>query len=107
MVRKSGYGLKRNSAWCDVAVLPRSPLQNSFIFMVITGVNVVLSVVVIKLSGKGVEDRVFLLVAGILFTAGPVVMYQVWFYDMSVLQFYIGVVAACLGCPFGFAPNRS
>ena len=75
--------------------------------MVITAVSVVFSIVVMKLSGKGVEDRMFLATAGMLFTLGPVLMYQVWFYDMSVLMFYVGVVAASLGCPFGFAPNRS
>uniref|UniRef100_A0A6S8B5I9 Major facilitator superfamily (MFS) profile domain-containing protein n=1 Tax=Aplanochytrium stocchinoi TaxID=215587 RepID=A0A6S8B5I9_9STRA len=83
-----------------------SPLQISYVFMILTLIAVSLSIVVIVLS-KCVEDRVFLLIACIFAIIGPMFARFTYFYNMSIPTFITGIIAWAVPASLAFASNRS
>ncbi|GBG25346.1 Major facilitator superfamily domain-containing protein 8 [Hondaea fermentalgiana] len=83
-----------------------SALQNSYVFLVITVTVLVNSSIVIATSGK-VEERLFLLLSGILAVLGSIAVRQLYFYDMATWQFWIGTVLWGFPISLAIPSNRT
>mmetsp|Transcript_1067 Transcript_1067/g.2117 ORF Transcript_1067/g.2117 Transcript_1067/m.2117 type:complete len:512 (-) Transcript_1067:49-1584(-) len=83
-----------------------TPLQNSYVYLGITGLATVSSITVISCSHR-IEDRTFLMIAAAVGVVATSAMRLGYYYDMSVLQFWAASLLMALPVSLGFPTNRS
>lgn len=81
-------------------------MQNSYVYLGITGVAITTSIIVLSLSSK-VEDRTFMVIAGFLALVGTIGAHEFFWYDMRVPQFWWGILLWAMPISLVFPTNRS